>query len=89
MAEEFEFRDLSGAVFWGVNLERATFRDVDLTGVRVSHARLADVVIDAEIERLKKDLVSKDEEIKLFSDELTAKDAEIEAIVSKIESLLG
>jgi hypothetical protein len=52
VAEEFEFRDLSGAVFWGVNLERATFRDVDLTGVRVSHARLADVVIDAEIDRL-------------------------------------
>jgi hypothetical protein len=52
VAEEFEFRDLSGAVFWGVNLEGATFRDVDLTGARFSHARLADVVIDAEIDRL-------------------------------------
>jgi hypothetical protein len=52
VAEEFEFRDLSGAVFWGVNLEGATFRDVDLTGVRISHARVSDVVIDAEIDRL-------------------------------------
>lgn len=52
VAEEFEFRDLSGAVFWGVNLEDATFRDVDLTGARFSHSRLADVAIDAEIDRL-------------------------------------
>ena len=52
VAEEFEFRDLSGAAFWGVNLEGATFRDVDLTGARFSHSRLADVVIDAEIDRL-------------------------------------
>ena len=52
MAEEFEFRDLSDAVFWGVDLRRATFRDVDLTGARVSHARLVDVQIDAEIDRL-------------------------------------
>jgi hypothetical protein len=52
VAEEFEFRDLSGAEFWGVNLEGATFRDVDFSGVRVSHSRLADVVIDAEIDRL-------------------------------------
>ncbi|MDY7103614.1 MAG: DinB family protein [Actinomycetota bacterium] len=52
MAERFEFRDLSGAEFWGVDLQRATFRDVDLTGARVSHARLVDVAIDAEIDRL-------------------------------------
>jgi hypothetical protein len=52
VAEEFEFRDLSGAEFWGVNLEGATFRDVDLTGARFSHSRFADVVIDAEIDRL-------------------------------------
>ena len=52
VAEEVEFRDLSGAAFWGVNLEGATFRDVDLTGARFSHSRLADVVIDAEIDRL-------------------------------------
>lgn len=52
MAEQFEFQDLSDAVFWGVDLQRATFRDVDLTGARISHARLADVVIDAQIDRL-------------------------------------
>ena len=52
MPEEFEFQDLSDAVFWGVDLQRATLRDVDLTGARISHARLADVVIDAEIDRL-------------------------------------
>jgi len=52
MAEEFEFRDLSDAVFWGVDLQRATFRDVDLMGARISHARLVDVGIDGEIDRL-------------------------------------
>lgn len=52
MAERFEFQDLSDAVFWGVDLRRATFRDVDLMGARISHARLADVAIDAEIDRL-------------------------------------
>jgi chromosome segregation ATPase len=44
---------------------------------------------DAEIQRLHGALASKDEEIKMYGDELAAKDAEIEAIVSKIESLLG
>jgi hypothetical protein len=52
MAEQFEFQDLSDAVFWGVDLQRATFRDVDFTGARISHARLADVVIDAEIDHV-------------------------------------
>ena len=52
MAEEFEGRDLSDATFWGVDLRRATFRDVDLTGVRVSHAWLVDVEIDALVERV-------------------------------------
>jgi hypothetical protein len=52
MAEELEFQDLSDAVFWGVDMQRATLRDVDLTGARISHARLVDVVIDAEIDRL-------------------------------------
>ncbi len=52
MAQEFEFQDLSDATFWGVELRRATFRDVDLTGARVSHARLVDVTIDADIEAL-------------------------------------
>jgi chromosome segregation ATPase len=44
---------------------------------------------DAEIQRLHGALASKDDEIKMYKDELVEKDAEIEAIVSKIESLLG
>lgn len=44
---------------------------------------------DAEIQRLHGALASKDDEIKMYKDELAAKDVEIEAIVSKIESLLG
>jgi len=52
MAEEFEGRDLSDAVFWGVDLSRATFRDVLLEGVRVSHAMLIDVEIDAFVDRV-------------------------------------
>ncbi len=44
--------DLAGAEFWGADLRGATFRDVDLTGVRISHARVVDVVVDAEVERL-------------------------------------
>jgi hypothetical protein len=52
MAEEFEGRDLSDAVFWGVDLSRATFRDVNLAGVRISHAWLFDVDIDAMIDRV-------------------------------------
>lgn len=52
MAEEFEDRDLSDSVFWGVDLRRATFRDVDLSGVSISHALLDGVEIDAKIDRL-------------------------------------
>ncbi len=33
MAEEFEDRDLSDSVFWGVDLRRATFCDMNLSGV--------------------------------------------------------
>jgi hypothetical protein len=52
MGEEFEFRDLSDSQFWGVDLQRTTFRDVDLSGSRMSHSRLVDVEIDAQIDRL-------------------------------------
>ncbi|CAN5824041.1 hypothetical protein BH24ACT5_BH24ACT5_12490 [soil metagenome] len=52
MGEQFDFQDLSDAVFWGVDLQRATFRAADLMGARISHARPTDVVIDAEIDRL-------------------------------------
>ena len=50
--KEFEGQDLSDAVFWGVNLRNSKFRDVDLSGTSISHARLIDVSIDAEIDRL-------------------------------------
>lgn len=52
MPELFESRDLSDAVFWGVYLRRATFRDADFTGSRMFHVRLDDVDIDGDIERL-------------------------------------
>lgn len=52
MAEEFEFQDLSDAVFWGIDLQRARFRDVDLSGARITQARAVDLAIDAEIDRL-------------------------------------
>jgi hypothetical protein len=52
MAEEFEGRDLRDAVFWAVDLSRATFRDVNLSGASISHALLDDVEIDAKIDHL-------------------------------------
>jgi hypothetical protein len=52
MPEEFEFREMKDASFWGVDLQGATFRDVDLTGVAISHARVVDVSIDAFVDRL-------------------------------------
>lgn len=51
MAQEFE-GDLRGAVFWGADLSGAHFRDVNLTGVGITHAWLIDVDIDALVERL-------------------------------------
>jgi hypothetical protein len=52
MAGEFEDRDLSDSVFWGVDLRRATFRDVNLSGASISHALLDGVDIDGKIGRL-------------------------------------
>jgi len=52
MAEEFEGRDLSEAVFWGVDLSRARFRDVNLTGATISHAWLVNVDIDGLVEHV-------------------------------------
>jgi hypothetical protein len=49
--QEFE-GDLQGAVFWGADLTGATFRDVNLTDVHISHALAVNVDIDASIERL-------------------------------------
>jgi hypothetical protein len=51
MPEEFE-GDLAGSVFWGADLRGAVFRDVVLTGARISHAFVVDVEIDAHVERL-------------------------------------
>jgi uncharacterized damage-inducible protein DinB len=51
MPEEFE-GDLTGAVFWGANLTGAHFRDVDLTNTTITHACLANVDIDAIIDKL-------------------------------------
>lgn len=52
MATEFEDQDLDGAVFWGVSLRGATFRDVDLTGSRTHHVVVEDVEIDGFVDRL-------------------------------------
>lgn len=52
MAEEFEDRDLSDAVFWGVNLSRALFRDIDLTDARFFHGRFAHMSIDGIVDEL-------------------------------------
>jgi hypothetical protein len=51
MPEEFE-GDLAAAEFWGADLTGATFRDVNLTDVKISHALLFNVEIDAMIEKL-------------------------------------
>ena len=52
MGEEFEGRDLSESVFWGVDLRRAHFRDVDLSGSTFFHVALSDVTIDGVVDRL-------------------------------------
>ena len=49
MPEEFE-GDLAEAVFWGADLSGASFRDVNLTNVKISHAWLVNVDIDALVD---------------------------------------
>jgi hypothetical protein len=51
MAEEFE-GDLSESVFWGADLSRARFRDVNLTGTTMKSVWLIDVDMDGRVERL-------------------------------------
>ena len=51
MGQEFG-GDLMESEFWGADLSRTVFRDVNLTGVRISHAWLVDVEIDALVDRL-------------------------------------
>ncbi len=49
MPDEFE-GDLTEAVFWGADLSRARFRDVNLTDAKISHAWLVNVDIDALVD---------------------------------------
>ncbi len=51
MPEEFE-GDLTEAVFWGADLTGARFRDVRLNDVKISHAWLANVDIDAYVDNM-------------------------------------
>lgn len=52
MAEEFEDRDLSESVFWGVKLRGSLFRDADLTDAAFFHTLWNNVSIDGEIRGL-------------------------------------
>jgi uncharacterized damage-inducible protein DinB len=52
MAEEFENQDLSGAVFWGVDLSGARFRDVNMTDVTITPAWFVNVDVDALVEHV-------------------------------------
>jgi signal peptidase I len=52
MAEEFEDKDLSGAVFWGVKLAGAQFRDTDFDGAHFFHTQWRNVSIDGEVHGL-------------------------------------
>jgi DinB superfamily/Pentapeptide repeats (8 copies) len=49
--KEFE-GDLTEAVFWGADLSGARFRDVNLTGAKISHAWLVNVDIDALVDNV-------------------------------------
>jgi uncharacterized damage-inducible protein DinB len=51
MAEELE-GDLSEAVFWGADLSRSRFRDVNFTGAAMKNVWLIDVDIDGLVDRL-------------------------------------
>jgi hypothetical protein len=51
MPQEFE-GDLQEAEFWGADLSGATFRDVNLTDVKISHAWLVNVDIDSLVDNL-------------------------------------
>ena len=49
MREIFEGRDLSSAVFWGVDLQRSLFRDTNLSGASFFHTFWSDVSIDGVV----------------------------------------
>jgi len=52
MADLFEGRDFTDAVFWGVDLTNAKVRDVNFTGARMKNVWLVDVDIDGLVDRL-------------------------------------
>jgi hypothetical protein len=52
MPESFEDRNLAGAVFWGVDLSGARFRDVNLTNATITSAWLVNVDVDALIDNV-------------------------------------
>ena len=52
MAEEFEGEDFSEAMFWGVDLTKSTWRDVNFTGARMKSVWVVDVDIDGSVDRL-------------------------------------
>jgi hypothetical protein len=52
MAEAFEDKDFSGAVFWGVKLAGAQFRDTDFDGAHFFHTQWRNVNIDGEVHGL-------------------------------------
>ena len=52
MGEDFEGKDFTEAAFWGVDLTRATLRDVNFTGARMKNVWLVDVDIDGLVDRL-------------------------------------
>lgn len=52
MAVVFEGRDLSGSVFWGVNLSEARFRDANLDETNFFHTFWKNVEIDGEVRGL-------------------------------------
>jgi hypothetical protein len=52
MAESFVQQDLSAAVFWGVDLSGARFRDANFTDAKITDAWLVNVDIDALIDNV-------------------------------------
>jgi DinB superfamily/Pentapeptide repeats (8 copies) len=52
MAEVFEDKDFSGAVFWGVKLAGARFRDTDFDEAHFFHTQWRNVSIDGEVHGL-------------------------------------
>jgi hypothetical protein len=52
VGEEFEDRDLSDSVFWGVDLRKSLFRDANLSHSRFFHVSMSEVSVDGVIDKL-------------------------------------